>query len=477
MIKKNQRILNFINFVSDGLIVLFSYLFSSWLWLQVLQNNTNNVAIIVSFRQGTGFAAILYAVVMTIILALLGIYAPVRARRFRNDVIAIVESSVLGALSIGTILYLFRVQEFSRGVLGLFSFTSIILLCLKRLLLRKILVAMRRRGFNQKHVIVIGTGPLAYQYKSSIADAPELGYHIDGFVGPSSKENSMLKPILPDLNDLDVLLRKPDIDEVVIALEPSQKDDIYKAIRLCEKNGTKVSILPFYNEVIPAYPTIEIIGKSKLICLRSNRLDNLGYAFIKRAFDVIISSILLVVLSPLLLITALGVRLSSPGPILFKQERVGLNKRVFSMLKFRSMRVNAEETSGWTRRDDPRRTRFGSLLRKLSIDELPQLVNVLKGDMSLVGPRPEVPYYVDQYRERIPSYMVKHQVRPGLTGWAQVHGYRGDTSIEARIQHDVWYIENWSLSLDLKIIILTIWGGWYNREEAHKDKDGHANQL
>ena len=474
MIKKNQRLLNAINVVSDGVIVLFSCLFSARLWLQVLQHDNSNIANIVSMRQGTGVAAILYVAVMTLILALLGVYAPARTRRLRNDVIAIVEATSLGILSLGAILYLLRVQEFSRGVLGLFGFFNILLLLLKRLLLRKILVAIRQRGFNQKHVIVIGSGPLARQYTSSIADAPELGYHIDGYVGTSSKENPMLQPIIPNYQELDVLLRKPGIDEVIIALEPSQKDDIFQAIGLCEKNGTKVSILPFYNRIIPAHPTIEIIGQSKLISLRSNRLDNLGYAFIKRAFDIIISAILLVVLSPLLLIAALGVLLSSPGPILFKQERVGLNKRVFSMLKFRSMRVNANETSGWTQRGDPRRTRFGTLLRKLSIDELPQLINVLKGDMSLVGPRPEIPYYVDQYRENIPLYMVKHQIRPGLTGWAQVHGFRGDTSIEERIRHDIWYIENWSILLDLRIILLTILGGWYNREEA-QNQSGQAN--
>ncbi|MDR3051958.1 MAG: sugar transferase, partial [Oscillospiraceae bacterium] len=176
--------------------------------------------------------------------------------------------------------------------------------------------------------------------------------------------------------------------------------------------------------------------------------------------------------SPLLLVAVIGVKLSSPGPLLFKQERVGLNKRVFSMLKFRSMRVNHKESRGWTNDCDPRRTRFGSFLRKFSIDELPQLINVLRGDMSLIGPRPEVPYFVEQFRESISLYMVKHQVRPGLTGWAQVNGYRGDTSIEERIRHDIWYIENWSVALDLKILLMTILGGWINDEKVFTSRKG-----
>lgn len=476
MIKKNQRILNSINVVSDGVIILFSYLFSSWLWLQVLQNDIRNVAMIVSMRQGIGLASILYVSVMILILALLGFYVPVRIHRFRHDVKIVVEATLMGILGIGSILYLVRIQDFSRGVLGLFGICSILQLCLKRLLLRRVLIIIRQRGLNQKHVIVIGTGMLAKQYTDSIVNAPDFGYHIDGYVRISVGEDVVIEPTLQGFEALEEQLRSYGIDEVVIALEPEQSNAIYMAIALCERNGTKVSIIPFYNELIPAHPTIEIIGETKLISLRSNRLDNLGFAFIKRSSDIVISVFLLILTSPIMLIASLGVRLSSPGPIIFRQERVGLNKKVFSMLKLRSMRVNQEEASGWTRKNDPRRTRFGCLLRKFSIDELPQLLNVLRGDMSLVGPRPEIPYFVDQYREQIPLYMVKHQVRPGLTGWAQVHGYRGDTSIEARIQYDIWYIENWNVLLDMKIILMTIFGSWYNRKEDFHSKRTNQDQ-
>ena len=178
------------------------------------------------------------------------------------------------------------------------------------------------------------------------------------------------------------------------------------------------------------------------------------------------SSLGLILLSPLMLFIAIGVKLSSPGPVLFRQTRVGFNRREFQMLKFRSMRVNQEEKTAWTKDTDPRRTKFGALIRKVSLDELPQLFNVLKGDMSLIGPRPELPYFVEMFRESVPLYMVKHQVKPGITGWAQVNGYRGDTSVQKRIELDLWYIEHWSVSLDIRILLRTVFGGMINKEGA-----------
>ena len=187
--------------------------------------------------------------------------------------------------------------------------------------------------------------------------------------------------------------------------------------------------------------------------------------FGKRAMDTVLSFTALVTLSPLLLTTAAAIKLTSPGPVLFKQERVGKERKVFTMYKFRSMRVNSQADTAWSRDRDSRITPFGALIRKFSLDELPQFFNVLKGEMSVVGPRPELPYFVEQYKDNVPLYMVKHQVKPGITGWAQVNGYRGDTSIEKRIEHDIWYIENWSMYLDVKIIFMTIFGGMINKEK------------
>lgn len=468
MIRKNQHFLNAINVYSDGIIVLCAYLLAAYLWLDVFQNTTN-VASINSFKQGLGIAAIAYAIVIVLLLAVFGIYNSSRIRRLRVEIAKVWEASILSILGVASLLYLFKLQDFSRGVLFIFLLISATLLCVKRALMRYILSSIRANGYNIKHVIVVGSGNLAAQYANDINRERDLGFHIDGVIG--AKRNLDYFPYLGSFEQLEELLRGPSIDEVVVALEPDETDWVVPIISICEKSGTKVSIVPFYNALIPSNPSIEIIGGTKLINLRSNALDNIGYSAIKRCTDILISIVALLVLSPVFAIVAIGIKLTSKGPLLFKQQRVGRNKRLFSMLKFRSMRINDAQDSAWTQSNDPRRTRFGSFIRKLSIDELPQLINVLRGDMSLVGPRPEIPFYVEKFKESIPLYMVKHQVRPGMTGWAQVNGFRGDTSIQKRIEYDVWYIENWTFGLDFKIILKTFLGGWVNREQIKKTKE------
>ena len=219
----------------------------------------------------------------------------------------------------------------------------------------------------------------------------------------------------------------------------------------------KAAIIPVYNRYLPAQPSVDIIEYIPIINIRYVPLDDDFNKFLKYTSDYIISLIAILITSPVMILTAIAIKLTSPGPIIFKQERMGYNGRIFKMYKFRSMKVQdpSEEKSEWTTPDDPRKTRVGDFIRKTSIDELPQFFNVLKGDMSVVGPRPERPYFVDQFRETIPKYMVKHQVKPGLTGWAQIHGCRGDTSIKKRIEYDIEYVENWHLGLDLAIMIKT----------------------
>ena len=217
---------------------------------------------------------------------------------------------------------------------------------------------------------------------------------------------------------------------------------------------------------MPSRPAIDEIGGVSLVNLRHIPLDNIGNAFLKRAMDIIGSLILIICTSPLMLFAAVGVKLSSPGPILFRQERVGLNKKPFYMYKFRSMRVNDRQTTGWSTNSDPSKTKFGSFIRKFSIDELPQFFNVLKGDMSLVGPRPELPFFVNRFKESIPLYMVKHQVRPGITGWAQVHGRKG-VEWHERIKMNVWYTQHVSLALDIKILFMTVFKVLRNEDNVN----------
>ena len=225
----------------------------------------------------------------------------------------------------------------------------------------------------------------------------------------------------------------------------------------CEKVGIKAEIIPDYIRYFPAQPSVDMIEDIPIINIRYVPLDDNFNKFLKYTSDYVISIIAIIITSPIMFVTAIAIKLTSPGPIIFKQERMGYNGKIFEMYKFRSMKVQdpSEEKSEWTTPDDPRKTKVGDFIRRTSIDELPQFFNVLKGDMSVVGPRPERPYFVDQFKESIPKYMVKHQVKPGLTGWAQIHGCRGDTSINKRIEYDIEYVENWHMGLDLAIMIKT----------------------
>ncbi len=473
MIKKNQQFLNFFNGATDFITVILSYSFAVWFWLDLLNNTGNNIAASHSIQRGAALSACAYALAMVMLFAILGLYNPSRIRPVRREFLIVVEANALGILAVGALLFLFRQEEFSRGVLGVFFIMDSLLLCIKRLLFHGWLSYMRRNGYNLKHVYVIGTGSLACNYAQNIKKQPYFGFAIDGYFGDGNPPDE--RKLLGSFADFMALPQLPvSVDEVVIALAPDETQWIEPVISICEKSGTKVSVIPFYNDIIPSKPTIEIIGNTKLINLRSNPLDNFGYAALKRLGDIVLSVLALILLSPLFLIAAIGIKLTMAGPILFKQTRVGKNKRNFQILKFRSMRINDSQETGWTTTDDDRRTRFGSFLRKFSIDELPQLINVIKGDMSLVGPRPETPYYVENFKESIALYMVKHQVRPGITGWAQVNGYRGDTSISKRIEHDIWYIENWSLGLDLIILLRTALGGWINKEHLVNGNDAES---
>ena len=402
-----------------------------------------------------------YAFALFFFLSMLGFYATTRTRRLTWKLRTIFIAVTVTVLLASTLLFIFRLVDFSRGVLLLFYLFTLLLLMGKYAFMRLVFYQVRSKGYNLKHVVVIGTGELAMQYAQDAENERGLGIRIKGFVGD---RDAGVRQWLGGFDALDRLLESPDINEAVIALEPEEYMHIRDLILACEKNGVKYYIIPFYNDISPAHPVIETVGASKLINMRANRLENMGWAAIKRIFDAVAGVLGLAILSPLLLILAVGVKLSSPGPILFKQKRVGYQRREFYMLKFRSMKVNSQEDTAWSTASDSRRTRFGSLIRKTSLDELPQLWNVVKGDMSLVGPRPELPHFVEQFRETIPLYMVKHQVRPGITGWAQVNGYRGDTSIEKRIELDLWYIDHWSVWLDIKILIKTVLGGMTNKE-------------
>lgn len=470
MIRRNQSFFNALNLLLDGILVVLAYAGASLFWLEIVAKGSSNPG---EFGRNTFWLATGYAVFFLLVLSLFGFYNTTRIRPITWKIKTIWMADTISILLVTAVFYVVRLEDFSRGVVGIFYLLSLCLLIGKYVAMRMISRMIRQNGANLKHALVIGTGPLAVQYLRDVENHPDLGMRVRGFVGNTPLPATTTLPgkaapeILCTYEDLEKELKHADdLDEVIIALEEGEYSRIQKLIAQCDKYGIKYYVIPFYNQIIPAHPVIETVGSSKLINMRYNQLENIGWAAIKRAFDILASALGIIVLSPLLLVLAIGVKLSSPGPILFKQIRVGYNRREFQMLKFRSMRVNAKQDTEWTTNADSRKTVYGSFIRKFSLDELPQLFNVLKGDMSLVGPRPELPHFVEKFREEIPLYMVKHQVRPGITGWAQINGFRGDTDVARRIELDLWYIDHWSIALDLKILLKTVFGGgMVNSEE------------
>ena len=333
--------------------------------------------------------------------------------------------------------------------------------------IRLFLHSLRTNGYNQKHILLIGWSRAAEGFIDRVAVNPEWGYHIQGILDDHKKEGFSYKNVrvLGPISHLETFLAANTLDEIAITLSITEYANLEQIVAACEKSGVHTKFIPDYNHIIPTIPYMEDLQGLPVIHIRRVPLTGVFNATMKRCVDIVGALMGLVIFSPVMLVTAVLIKLTSPGPVIFSQERIGLHNRPFKMYKFRSMEVQdpSREKSQWTTPHDPRVTSVGRFIRKTSIDETPQFFNVLIGNMSLVGPRPERPLFVEKFKEEIPRYMIKHQVRPGLTGWAQVNGYRGDTSITKRIEHDLYYIENWSLGFDFKIMFLTVFKGFINK--------------
>ncbi len=470
MIRKNQSILNFLNMASDAFLIFLSYSLAMYLRLEVLSGRTQMDLLGLRCQ----LLAAGCAVLVVFLYYLLQLYGSYRFKANVSEALKIFFINGIVSLAFMAALYLVRIADFPRLAVVIFWLISSLLVIGKRSLAWGLLRYYRSLGYNQKQAAILGNGHLARQYLEDIRRNPQLGVTVVGYI--SREKRPELGRCLGAYEELEKILERHKLDELIIALEPHETQFMKPALAVADKEGIRLSLIPFYNDYIPPHPTIDAIGRTRLINMRATPLDNLGWAMVKRLMDFFGALVLIVFVSPIMLVTAIGVKLSSPGPVFFRQERIGKDKKPFTMLKFRSMSVTKSEKTGWTTRDDPRKTRFGSFIRKFSIDELPQLFNVLVGDMSLVGPRPEIPYHVRHFKEEVPLYLVRQQVKPGMTGWAQVNGLRGDTSIEARVKYDIWYIENWSLGLDIRILLKTAFGGMINREEtASKGKEGKGD--
>ena len=463
MIKENQRVLNGINILTDGLCIFLMLLIAFWIRFHVLPGGI----ISIPFLQ-YAFVSVFITCIHIMTYAAFGLYRSFRTIPLIKELPRLWLATLLDLSFLLSILFIQKDMNYSRLTLAIFFVLAICTLSCKRVLMRKLLRKLRESGYNQKNVVVIGIGPTAEKYINAIRRESDLGFHAIGYIAHNKVKRGDGLKYLGSFRELELILDQYRPDEVISAIEMEDYPHTPEIIQACEKVGIKLSIIPFYAKYMPSNPEFDEVGGIPLLNIRRIPLDNWANAAIKRLMDIIGSLLLIILTSPIMLVCAIGVKISSPGPIFFRQERVGRYKQLFYMYKFRSMRVNDSSNVAWSSNQDSRKTKFGAFLRKFSLDEFPQFFNVLVGDMSLVGPRPEIPFYVEQFKDEVPLYMVKHQVRPGITGWAQVNGFRGDTSIKGRIQHDVYYIEHWNLLFDIKILFMTVFGGKFmNSESLH----------
>ena len=461
MLNKNRQIKVGLNMLLDAVLLFAAFGLANYLrfnFVRFFEPGGAGPALEVARDPLNWLAGGVLVVCLVVGYWMCGVYDASRLHGFSRRCAAIAAVNGAGVLVFITGLYMLHQDNYSRVVLGLFYAIGTGAMLAERLLRRWYDRSQRRKGLGLRHILLVGGGAAAARYLRALEHNPYYGFQVDGYLC-DRQETAFPVPWLGGYKQLDACMEQGGYDEVVLALEAFEISFLPKMIAACDRQGIRITMVPFYNDYLPARPTIDVLDECKLINVRQTPFDNLLNAFVKRAMDVAGSLVLILLTSPIMLVVAVGVKLSSPGPIIFKQERVGLNKRPFLMYKFRSMRVNAQESTGWSRNEDPRKTRFGSFIRKFSLDELPQFFNVLKGDMSLVGPRPEIPFHVEHFKEEIPRYLVRQQVRPGITGWAQIHDLRGDTDIAERIRYDIWYIENWTVALDVKILLRTVLGG------------------
>ena len=464
MIQDNQKNFSRLQMLIDVIVLAVSYI-SAW-FLRFMGSFAY------SAEQGLSFEQYMLALIFIIPGYLLlyqafTLYEPLHMQGRRLMLANIIKANVLGMLIFVFLLYMLKESDFSRLTVYIFCVVNILLEWGVRMLIFAVLRDMRKKGLNQKQIILVGYSRAAEEYIDRIEANPQWGYIVRGILDDNVPAGTVYKGIkvIGRIANLTVILPANRLDEIAITLGLSEYYRLEEIVAMCEKSGVHTKFIPDYNKIIPTKPYTEDILGLPVINIRYVPLSNTFNAMVKRVMDILGSIAAIIVSSPVMLLMCILIKATSPGPLIYKQERVGLHNKTFWMYKFRSMEIQpeSEEKKAWTVKNDPRVTGIGKFMRRTSIDELPQLFNILKGDMSLVGPRPERPFFVEKFREEIPRYMVKHQVRPGLTGWAQVNGYRGDTSIRKRIDCDLYYIENWSIGFDIKILFLTIFKGFINK--------------
>jgi len=396
-----------------------------------------------------------------------GLYEPMRTGSMFVEATNVLRATAVGVVLLLALSFFVRTASYSRAVVILFSLSSAGGVIALRAMLRIGLRRLRRRGYNLRFALVVGGPDLSREVIARIHEHPEAGIRVAGVLsdaGAAQRSELGGVPVLGGYGALKAVLAQERVDQVIVTLPRDEAGQLDKVLRDLEDEMVTVRIVPDLMHLMSVRSSVEDLGGLPVISLRDSPM--VGWAAVqKRAFDLAVAGAGLAVLLPVMALIGAAIALTSGRPIFYSQQRMGLDGRVFRMWKFRTMVRDAEARTGpvWTQADDERRTPIGSLLRRTSLDELPQLWNVIRGDMSLVGPRPERLAFIEEFRREVPGYMLRHKVKAGLTGWAQVHGWRGDTSLHERIEHDIYYIQNWSLELDLRILFLTLARGFVNR--------------
>lgn len=485
MLKRHSQLFEGLFAASDLFFVMLSWIASYW-----LRFHSGYFAIDKGVPPSNLYVKMLVfvCVIWFFVFRNSGIYKPMRGISRLTELWKLVKANAFSFLLLVAAIYLFweKDVEFSRLVLVIFAVTSTITLLFSRSLVRSALRLLRRRGYNLRYALIVGSGKLAAKVVARLKYHPEYGIELigclandDSFETPTKKavnsdvnfpdskveniHNQISNLVVGKYSDLPDILARGGIDQIIVAMPHCEQQYLEHVVSLIGDSMVDVKIIPDMYSFIQLGSAIEEFDGLPVVSIASTPLSGFN-VILKRLVDIVLGSIFTIIALPIMITAAVLVKLSSPGPVFFTQERMGLDGRLFRIIKFRTMRQDAEKKGAqFAVKNDPRATTVGKIMRTLSIDELPQLFNVILGHMSLVGPRPERQVFIQEFRQHFPKYMLRHKVQAGMTGWAQINGWRGNTSIEKRIEHDLYYIENWSLSLDLKIIALTVINGFFDR--------------
>jgi len=463
MLKKHAKFFENILFIADLFVIGLSWLFAYYIRFY---------SGLFTVEKGIPPFSIYFYLIIPILLIwgfvfkAFGLYRPKRISSYLNEIFDIAKACIFSVLILISITFFFRQYEFSRLVFLIFWIMTIIALIMERVVFREILRYMRRNNYNLRFALIVGTGRMAQDVLKRIELHPEIGLKVVGFLShdESTLNNKIVGvPVIGTYKDIGNVIAKNYVDQVIIALPVEQHAIMVELLKNIRDEMVDIKVVPDLCEFMTLRGGIDELDGLPIISLQDTPLYGWNIV-VKRAFDIIFSVIAIIITTPLIILISILIKLISPGPAFYRQERMGMDGKKFITYKFRTMSINAEEKSGpvWAKENDERRTPIGTFLRRTNLDELPQFLNVIKGDMSIVGPRPERPVFVEQFKKSIPQYMLRHKMKAGITGWAQVNGWRGNTSIEKRIEYDLYYIENWSVLFDLKIILMTIWKGFKN---------------